>query len=126
MGKADPDRQANIAVWEETFGSPPPAYLSVDFMLRAIAHEEQCRSHGGLPDKFRRELRSIATFDDIAKTSDTSKRRIQQMIGLAFLAPDIVRMVMDGDQPAGFTSDWCKRNILPSDWVEQRAIIAAV
>nr|WP_256471795.1 recombinase family protein [Oceanicola sp. 502str15] len=71
-------------------------------------------------------VRAGETFGDIAKSSDTSKRRIQQMIGLALLAPDIIRMVMDGDQPAGFTSDWCKRNILPSDWVEQRTIIAAL
>lgn len=44
----------------------------------------------------------------------------------AFLAPDIIRMVMDGNQPAGFTSGWCKRNILPSDWAAQRAIVATL
>ncbi|MCO6384945.1 DUF2924 domain-containing protein [Oceanicola sp. 502str15] len=67
MGKADPDRQANIAVWEETFGSPPPAYLSVDFMLRAIAHEEQCRQHGRLPENLRRDLRRIAEGQSVSK-----------------------------------------------------------
>ncbi|MDF0596900.1 recombinase family protein [Psychromarinibacter halotolerans] len=71
-------------------------------------------------------VRAGETFDEIAKNSDTSKRRIQQMIGLAFLAPDIIRMVMDGNQPAGFTSDWFKRNNLPPDWHEQRAIVAAL
>jgi site-specific DNA recombinase len=42
------------------------------------------------------------------------------MIDLAFLAPDIVRDVLDGNQPIGFTSDWCLRHALPSDWDEQR------
>jgi hypothetical protein len=37
------------------------------------------------------------------------------MIDLAFLAPDIVRDVLHGKQPMGFTSDWCKTRDLPSD-----------
>jgi hypothetical protein len=55
-----------------------------------------------------------------------SKRRIQHIIGLAFLAPDIVRDVVDGRQPMGFTSDWCKRRGLPSDWAEQRVLLATL
>lgn len=50
----------------------------------------------------------------------TSKRRMQQMIGQAFLAPDIIRDVFDGKQPLGLTSDWCLRHTLPSDWSDQR------
>ncbi|WP_252947268.1 recombinase family protein [Oceanicola sp. 502str15] len=71
-------------------------------------------------------VRAGETFDDIARTSNTSKRRIQQMIALAFLAPDIVREVMAGTQPVGFTSEWCLRNPLPSDWAEQRRVVAAL
>jgi len=48
------------------------------------------------------------------------------MIGLAFLAPDIVADALEGKQPIGFTSDWCMRHDLPSDWSEQRAILAAL
>ncbi|UYV38327.1 hypothetical protein N4R57_04585 [Rhodobacteraceae bacterium D3-12] len=48
------------------------------------------------------------------------------MIDLAFLAPDVVRDVMEGKQPVGFTSDWCLRHELPSDWDEQRQMIAAL
>ena len=46
------------------------------------------------------------------------------MIDLAFLAPDIDRDVLDGAQPMGFTSDWCLRYDLPSDWDEQRDLLA--
>ena len=55
-----------------------------------------------------------------------SKRRVQQMIDLAFLAPDIIRSVLNGKQPTGFTTEWCKTHTLPADWTEQRAIIATL
>lgn len=59
-GKADPDRAQILNDWEETFGSPPPPYLSVAFMRKALAYEDQCRQHGGLPPVTRRALRQIA------------------------------------------------------------------
>jgi len=62
----------------------------------------------------------------IAAEEGTSKRRIQHMIELAFPAPDIVRDVLDGRQPLGFTSDWCRTHTLPSDWNEQRRMLAAL
>ena len=71
-------------------------------------------------------IKAGETFAQIAEADDTSKRRIQQMIDLAFLAPDIVRDVIDGKQPLGFTSEWCLRNDLPSDWQEQRALLASL
>ncbi|MEM7520706.1 MAG: hypothetical protein AAF307_06675 [Pseudomonadota bacterium] len=71
-------------------------------------------------------IKSGETFAAIAKTDGTSKRRIQQMIGLAFLAPDLVRDVLDGKQPVGFTSDWCKNHELPADWNEQRQLLATL
>ncbi len=46
--------------WEATLGSPPPPYLSVAFMRKAVAHEMQCRASGGLPALARRVLRLIA------------------------------------------------------------------
>jgi hypothetical protein len=71
-------------------------------------------------------IKAGETFAEIAETEGTSKRRIQQMIDLAFLAPDIVRDVLDGKQPMGFTSDWCLRHEIPSNWSEQRALIASL
>ena len=52
--------------------------------------------------------------------------KVQQMIDLAFLAPDIIRDVMDGTQRFGFTSDWCKHHSLPVSWTEQRTLIATL
>jgi len=64
------------------------------------------------------------SFDEIIKQEATSKRRIQQIIALAFLAPDIVQMISEGRQPIGLTSEWVLRHKLPGDWQEQRALIA--
>ena len=71
-------------------------------------------------------IRAGETFGDIARSDDISKRRVQHMIDLAFLAPDIVRDVLAGKQPLGFTSDWCKARALPSDWQDQRALLATL
>jgi DNA invertase Pin-like site-specific DNA recombinase len=71
-------------------------------------------------------IKAGETFTEIAATEGTSKRRIQQMIDLAFLAPDVIRDVMEGKQPIGFTSDWCLRHDLPGAWNEQRQLIATL
>ena len=72
------------------------------------------------------QIKSGKTFAQIATAEQASTRRMQQLIELAFLAPDIVRDVLIGKQPLGFTSDWCVRNTIPSDWAEQRALLATL
>ena len=71
-------------------------------------------------------IKAGETFSDIAMTDNISKRRIQQLVGLTFLAPDIVRDVLDGQQPPGFTSEWCLRHDLPSEWTAQRQLLATL
>lgn len=69
------------------------------------------------------QIKTGQTFDQVAKSEQTSKRRIQQMIELAFLAPDIILDVLDGKQPLGFTSHWAKTHSIPSNWVDQRKLL---
>ncbi len=71
-------------------------------------------------------IRKGATVGDVAKLEKVTTSRIQHMIGLAFLAPEIVRQIAAGTQPVGFTSDWFKRHQLPQDWQKQREILAAL
>lgn len=71
-------------------------------------------------------VKAGATLSEIAKADGTSNRRVQQMIDLAFLAPDILRDVLNGSGPMGLTSDWCMRHALPADWSEQRALLATL
>ena len=71
-------------------------------------------------------VRSGKTFGEIAEFEGVSKRRIQQLIELAFLAPDIIREVRDGKQPVGLTSDWLMRHAFSPLWKEQRELFSAL
>ncbi len=71
-------------------------------------------------------VRSGKTFGEIAETEAVSKRRIQQLIELAFLAPDIIRSVREGRQPVGLTSDWLMRHAFTPIWSEQREQFSAL
>jgi hypothetical protein len=59
-GKPDPARGRLTADWEAAFGSPPPPFLSVRFMEKALAYETQGRAQGRLPAQTRRQLRQMA------------------------------------------------------------------
>ena len=71
-------------------------------------------------------VRSGKTFAEIAEAEGVSKRRVQQVIELAFLAPDVIRTVREGRQPVGMTSDWLKRHAFSPIWTEQRDAFAAL
>ncbi|NNE51906.1 MAG: recombinase family protein [Sulfitobacter sp.] len=71
-------------------------------------------------------VKSGRTFSEIADTEGVSKRRVQQLIELAFLAPDVIRAVREGRQPVGLTSDWLKRHAFSPIWSEQRDAFAAL
>ena len=58
----------------------------------------------------------------IAEGAGLPTSRLRQMIGLAFLAPDLLKRIVDGRQPLGFTSEWAKTHALPSDWDAQRRL----
>lgn len=73
-GKPDPDRPLAIGAWEEAFGSPPPPYLSVAFMRKAVAYEAQCKASGGLPASARRSLRQIAEGKPVGDAGDGGLR----------------------------------------------------
>jgi len=58
MGRdPNPLRPLTLHQWQAVFGSPPPAYLSVPFMQKAIGHEQQSKALGGLPSASSRLLR---------------------------------------------------------------------
>ena len=71
-------------------------------------------------------LKEGQSYEGIAAEAGSSKRRVQQIIDLAFLAPDIVRDITHGIQPLGLTSDWCLRHDLPAEWQAQRQRISTL
>lgn len=70
------------------------------------------------------QIKEGKTLSQIAKAAGTSNHRVQQMIELAFLAPNVVKNVLDGKQPSGFTSNWFKRHGMPINWQDQRDLLA--
>jgi site-specific DNA recombinase len=49
---------------------------------------------------------------------------VKRLIPLAFLAPEIVRSICEGSQPATLTAEVLKHNAtLPLEWTKQRQIL---
>lgn len=65
-----------------------------------------------------------ATIAEIAAREHRQVSHVSRTIGLAFLAPDIVEMILTGNQPVTLTPERLKpRRPLPLDWDEQRALL---
>jgi len=69
------------------------------------------------------EIKSGQTFAQIAARAGTSKRRVQDVIDLAFLAPDIIEQAVNGTLPLHFTSDYLIKTGIPADWNKQRKML---
>lgn len=54
-------------------------------------------------------IKACASRGDFAAREKTATSRIPQMIGLAFLAPDVLDQVAAGRPPFASTSGWVKR-----------------
>ncbi len=60
------------------------------------------------------------TFSEIAEAEGASKRRVQDVVDLAMLAPDILDAIASGEHPEGLTSDHLIKSGVPAVWSEQR------
>jgi site-specific DNA recombinase len=64
---------------------------------------------------------NCGTLADLARRTGRAPTEISRILPLAFLAPDIVRKVLEGRQPAELTAQTLKRTKpLPVMWSEQR------
>ncbi len=73
MGRdPNPERPVTLKQWEAVFGSPPPPYLSVRFMQKALAYETQCKALGGMPAVTRRALKRISKGEPACAARATS------------------------------------------------------
>lgn len=72
------------------------------------------------------DLRSgrVGTIAEIARRDRQQVSHVSRTIGLAFLAPDIVEMILAGRQPITLTSERLKASRpLPLAWGEQRELL---
>ena len=72
------------------------------------------------------QIKAGRTLSEIATASDTSNHRVQQLIELAFLAPNLLKDILAGQQPSGFTTHWFRRHGLPINWQNQRDLLATL
>ena len=66
------------------------------------------------------------TFAEIAASERTSKRRVQDVVDLALLAPDVIDTIATGEQPGGLTSDYLIKTGFSAIWSEQSEAFAAL
>ena len=71
-------------------------------------------------------IRTGMTYQEIAQAEGASKRRVQLLVELAFLAPDVIRDVWEGSQSVGLTSEWVKSHAIPPIWKDQRELFSTL
>ncbi len=64
------------------------------------------------------------SYTEIAAREGVASQRIQQLLPLAFLAPEIVQRIAEGRQPVGLTTEWLITTDLPVRWHDQRVLVA--
>ncbi len=66
------------------------------------------------------------TFPEIAEEEGTSKRRVQNLIDLAMLAPDVLDAIAAGEQPDGQSTDYLIKSGFPAIWSDQHKQFSAL
>lgn len=66
----------------------------------------------------------VASIAEIAAHEGIEKVRVQKMLRLARLAPDVVEDIAMGRQAVGLSLEFFMRNPLPDDWGAQREAIS--
>ena len=60
------------------------------------------------------------TFAEIAAEEGVSKRRVQDVVDLALLAPDVLDAIASGEQSDGLTTDYLIKTGFDPVWSKQR------
>ena len=68
-------------------------------------------------------IKAGKTYEQIATENAIPTDRVRKAIHYAFLAPDIVRAIVEGRQPVGLTSSYLLHHPLPDDWEKQRVLV---
>ncbi len=68
----------------------------------------------------------IATTKDVAKAEGPCHHYLASLMPLAWLAPDLVEMIISGRQPKSLTLGAIIKCDVPMDWVEQRALFQSL
>jgi len=110
-------KQRQTAIVIEAQGSCIPAPRIDRALLRALC---LARAWSGL-------LASgeVASVRDLALKHGFCNHYAAKLLPLAWLAPDLARAIMDGEQPKSLTLGALIKQSMPMDWNEQRALFAS-
>ena len=64
------------------------------------------------------------SIEQIATRTGTCRKRLTKLVKLSWLAPDLVRQMLDGGEPSGLTSQRLLDTDLPPRWADQRIVLA--
>jgi site-specific DNA recombinase len=123
--------------------SSPSIHLAIPAILKRCGHSMRLLVDG--PKQSHRHTKDLKLINSVIKSHDWLNllikgkvKSLQEIAGKegvggsyvtrsiyrAFLAPDIIRAIMNGTQPAHLTIDFIKRHSpLPLDWNEQRKLL---
>lgn len=68
----------------------------------------------------------VSNVGEIAVAEGVDKARVQKLLKLARLAPDLAEDIARGQQPVGLSLEFFIRQPLPLDWEGQRGVIAGL
>jgi hypothetical protein len=60
----------------------------------------------------------------LAKRDGISRRYIRRLIGIAFLSPELIEVILQGRQPVKLSATRLTELDLPLDWTEQHKLLA--
>ena len=69
----------------------------------------------------------VQSIKEIADAEGLDQSHVTRTINKAFLAPDIIRAILNGTQPAHLTLKYLKQyRVLPNDWNEQKSLLGFI
>jgi len=67
----------------------------------------------------------VGSGSEIAQREGLHHSTVNELLRLTLLEPAIIQSILAGQQPRCMSLLWFQRNPLPTDWVAQRAVVAA-
>ena len=72
------------------------------------------------------DIGAMQSGSAIARAEKLHSSVVTELMRLTLLAPDIIEMLMSGQQPRRMSLIWFQRNPLPVDWSKQRQIVQSL
>lgn len=66
----------------------------------------------------------VGSGSEIAKAEGLHHSTVNELLRLTLLEPAIIQSILSGQQPRCMSLLWFQRNLLPTDWVAQRDVVA--